>query len=392
VQTNYGFTGEQYDSTNDMLYLRARHYKPGVGVFTALDPFEGMAQRPMSLNGYSWVEGNVTNLIDPQGLYCQGSLSDGLGLLSCGLSNLQQLISDVATVTRAAADNFPDAWNETWNETWQCGLDSFVQSHIRAANSFGTWYREVGNRQIADAFFPVTAGGFVVQDWLNGSSFETRDTLLVLPFGIFMINRGGVVRTLRSINNSSRRWISDGGIAFNPDRNIRIVGFQGSPRFQNEPSLIQIGHVGISLDGGQTVFGFRPSQETVRLIETATGRNFLDVLLEGYLVPGQVYNDTAIFRRANELVTPIRSRTAVYQLIIPVSGNEFSNIQRQLLSQIENGVRPPWYRLPNVGELMPSYCNNCATWPRTLGINIPEQSGVLEDYMAILRNNNLRWP
>lgn len=36
-----------------------------------LDPFEGMANRPMSLNGYSWVEGNVPNRVDPSGEQCE---------------------------------------------------------------------------------------------------------------------------------------------------------------------------------------------------------------------------------------------------------------------------------------------------------------------------------
>lgn len=66
-QSNYGFTGEYTDSTTGMVYLRARDYNPTLGVFTSLDPFEGVSDRPMSLNGYSWVEGNVPNLSDPNG-------------------------------------------------------------------------------------------------------------------------------------------------------------------------------------------------------------------------------------------------------------------------------------------------------------------------------------
>ncbi|MBZ0277692.1 MAG: RHS repeat-associated core domain-containing protein [Anaerolineae bacterium] len=66
-QTPYGFTGEPLDD-NGLLYLRARYYAPGLGVFTALDPFEGMAGRPMSLNGYSWVEGNPAMIVDPSGM------------------------------------------------------------------------------------------------------------------------------------------------------------------------------------------------------------------------------------------------------------------------------------------------------------------------------------
>jgi hypothetical protein len=37
-------------------------------VFASLDPFEGVHNRPMSVNGYSWVEGNVANWIDPRGM------------------------------------------------------------------------------------------------------------------------------------------------------------------------------------------------------------------------------------------------------------------------------------------------------------------------------------
>ncbi len=68
IPTDSSLTGEWTDP-NDLLYLRARYYAPGTGVFTALDPFEGSASRPMSLNGYSWVEGNTPNRTDPTGLY-----------------------------------------------------------------------------------------------------------------------------------------------------------------------------------------------------------------------------------------------------------------------------------------------------------------------------------
>jgi RHS repeat-associated protein len=66
AQTNYGFTGE-YGLPGGLLHLRARNYQPGLGVFASLDPFEGMMDRAMSINGYGWVEGNVINEIDPSG-------------------------------------------------------------------------------------------------------------------------------------------------------------------------------------------------------------------------------------------------------------------------------------------------------------------------------------
>ena len=63
----FTFTGEMVDA-NDLVYLRARYYHPGLGVFAGLDPVEGMTQQPMSLNGYVWVEGNTPNKVDPSGL------------------------------------------------------------------------------------------------------------------------------------------------------------------------------------------------------------------------------------------------------------------------------------------------------------------------------------
>lgn len=63
----FKFTGEMMDA-NDLVYLRARYYHPGVGVFPSLDPVEGSVQQPISLNRYSYVQANPTNRLDPSGL------------------------------------------------------------------------------------------------------------------------------------------------------------------------------------------------------------------------------------------------------------------------------------------------------------------------------------
>ncbi|MEO8609542.1 MAG: RHS repeat-associated core domain-containing protein [Chloroflexota bacterium] len=62
----YNFAGEPRDNHN-LLYLRARYFNPTIGVFTALDPFEGAWDDPMSLNGYNYVHGNPVNWTDPSG-------------------------------------------------------------------------------------------------------------------------------------------------------------------------------------------------------------------------------------------------------------------------------------------------------------------------------------
>jgi len=64
--TGFAFTGEQRDS-NGLQYHRARYYDPVLGVWMSLDSKEGKACTPMSLNRYSWVQGNPINFGDVSG-------------------------------------------------------------------------------------------------------------------------------------------------------------------------------------------------------------------------------------------------------------------------------------------------------------------------------------
>lgn len=52
IPSSFGFTGEQTDPSNALVYLRARHLKPRLGIFGSHDPFEGMESTPMSMNAY----------------------------------------------------------------------------------------------------------------------------------------------------------------------------------------------------------------------------------------------------------------------------------------------------------------------------------------------------
>jgi len=67
MSSPFAFTGEPLDG-NGLQYHRARYMNPALGGFLSLDPFEGVYSRPMSLNGYSWVEGDVVNAVDPTGM------------------------------------------------------------------------------------------------------------------------------------------------------------------------------------------------------------------------------------------------------------------------------------------------------------------------------------
>jgi len=65
-QSVFGFTGEETDA-NGLVNLRARLYNPIIGQFMGLDPLEGNAEQPVSLNRYGYVQNNVFNFRDPSG-------------------------------------------------------------------------------------------------------------------------------------------------------------------------------------------------------------------------------------------------------------------------------------------------------------------------------------
>lgn len=84
------FTGEWRTAGTGIQYHSARHLSPGLGVWLSLDPFEGVMDHPMSLNGYNWVEGNVPNRTDASGMIIDqdffalvGNLPISLNYLGC---------------------------------------------------------------------------------------------------------------------------------------------------------------------------------------------------------------------------------------------------------------------------------------------------------------------
>jgi RHS repeat-associated protein len=65
--TPYGFTSEWGDG--GLIYLRARYYLPQAGIFTARDPFPGVATLPVTLQPYLYAAGNPLRYTDPSGQF-----------------------------------------------------------------------------------------------------------------------------------------------------------------------------------------------------------------------------------------------------------------------------------------------------------------------------------
>lgn len=67
VPNIFRYSGEYWDNTTDLQYLRARWYDPNAGRFVSKDPYQGSIANPLSLNRYSYVENNPLIYVDPSG-------------------------------------------------------------------------------------------------------------------------------------------------------------------------------------------------------------------------------------------------------------------------------------------------------------------------------------
>lgn len=91
------FAGEQKDHDTGFSYLRARFYDPTIGRFLSRDPIRGMALQPFTLNGFTYVNNNPANWVDPKGQFLPVvALVAGAAFIAVtvGLTNPQQLSDD----------------------------------------------------------------------------------------------------------------------------------------------------------------------------------------------------------------------------------------------------------------------------------------------------------
>jgi len=64
---SYLYSGEQFDSTLNLYYLRARYYNPAVGRFQTADLYEGRSGEPATLHRYLYTQNDAVNGVDPTG-------------------------------------------------------------------------------------------------------------------------------------------------------------------------------------------------------------------------------------------------------------------------------------------------------------------------------------
>lgn len=176
-------------------------------------------------------------------------------------------------------------------------------------------------------------------------------------------------------------------------KHVYIIGFVGTgirdARYRDEHGLIQLGHVGLTFEGEpDIILGFHPTPEAIKAIGgQEAALMWLRNRKDGNRLEGCLQNDVAIFERAYD-ISQTNPQTTVWQMVQELDDEIFVQCQAQAFTWYnEKRIFP--YALP-----LPSReiaWDNCATFPRHLGLELPETSGQLQRYIPILEANGTLW-
>ncbi|MBW7475185.1 RHS repeat-associated core domain-containing protein, partial [Paenibacillus oenotherae] len=67
VENPFRYSGEMWDQSAGLQYLRARWYDPSMGRFISKDTYEGQIDNPLTMNLYTYVHNNPLIFTDPSG-------------------------------------------------------------------------------------------------------------------------------------------------------------------------------------------------------------------------------------------------------------------------------------------------------------------------------------
>jgi hypothetical protein len=155
--------------------------------------------------------------------------------------------------------------------------------------------------------------------------------------------------------------------------------------------LLLAGHVAVSFDGGQTLYGFTPHAPGLE------AKDVVRMLQEGKVFPGQVAKDNAHYDAAYKMASARGWKIEVEHVAVTFDPSETPALAQLALAEMAGNARgehPHGYWFPPKGATTPPdtigenghhYAGeciaNCATWIRFLGFSLPEISGRMSEYM-----------
>ncbi|WP_218921411.1 PAAR domain-containing protein [Burkholderia sp. MSMB2157WGS] len=256
--------------------------------------------------------------------------------------------------------------------------------------------------------FLGAAGGFLggeVGGWLGGKIFgEGSDGQKWSMLGGSLLGGMGAAKGAGLVGGArgagaaagelSALEAAEGAAGATEQPTISLFGVRGGGRASDVEGGMHpyqyTGHVGYSLDGGKTIWGFGPATGDASLAEVFTH------LKGSGSYPGMITADQDAFIAIAK--NPMAARggggalQTVYEQKIPVTQEQYESILAAHEELVARGpmddIRYQWP--PQSGE-WPANHYNCATFPGRLGIPIPEGTGKLQNYMPELEKVGTPW-
>jgi RHS repeat-associated protein len=153
-----GFGGGDFDAAFGVIYLQARYYHPGLGVFLSVDPIVQDAMSPIAWNAYAYCGNNPASRADPSGLsFNLGKFIVGLvavaalvalavvtaGLSSSGITVVAfGAVSGglIGGITVAHEESLNGAKPDFWDEFWDVALGASIGAAVGGWASYATVY------------------------------------------------------------------------------------------------------------------------------------------------------------------------------------------------------------------------------------------------------------
>jgi len=166
VPNLFQYSGEMWDETAGLQYLRARWYDPSIGRFMNEDTYEGSLTNPLSQNLYTYVGNNPLIYTDPSG-HCRAGVDAGCYVDSN--SPASELLSDPFLTNNSEQYKQLQAYKEQYCTDAACRNKITAKQKILVASSDEY-------RNSACLYVDCMNGRAEFTGWDNGLPVITQDT------------------------------------------------------------------------------------------------------------------------------------------------------------------------------------------------------------------------
>jgi len=151
----FGYTGEVWDASTQLVFLRARYMQPGTGVFLSHDSWRGDAWQPGTFHGWNYALSNPLRFLDPSGLQVED--------FRVRLEDAGSPAERTAIMVRFKNEH----WNYGFADPWDVlGREiSFVEWMYRSQRLTREWYNVADQYLTASRFAGARVADYIEHNW-----------------------------------------------------------------------------------------------------------------------------------------------------------------------------------------------------------------------------------